>query len=57
MLEKPPDLMIDNLPMAGWHDEVQQDVDAIVAESGVTLDTGLLGENVVVLPLEVSDDL
>jgi len=43
--------------MAGRYNEVQQDVDTIVAESGITLDTGFLGKNIIVLPLKVSDNL
>lgn len=38
-------------------DEVQQNVHAVVAESGVTLNTRFLCENVIVLTLEVADDL
>ena len=38
-------------------DEVQKSMDTVVAEAGITLDTRLLCENVVVLPLEVTDDL
>lgn len=43
--------------MAGRSDEVEKDVDTIVTEAGVTLDTRLLGENVIVLTLEVADNL
>jgi hypothetical protein len=43
--------------MACRDDEVQQNVDTVVAESGVTLDTRLLSKNVIVLPLEVSNNL
>lgn len=43
--------------MAGGRDEVEQDVDAVVPKTRVTLDTGLLSKNVIVLPLEVSDNL
>jgi hypothetical protein len=43
--------------MAGGCDEVEQDVDTVVAESGVTLDTRLLGQNVIVLALEVANNL
>jgi hypothetical protein len=43
--------------MAGRGDEVEKNVDSIVAEAWVTLDTGLLGENIVVLPLQVANDL
>lgn len=38
-------------------DEVEEAVYTVVPEARVTLDTGLLGENVVVLPLEEADDL
>ena len=38
-------------------DEVQQNVHAVVAESGVTLNTRFLCENIIVLTLEVADDL
>jgi hypothetical protein len=44
------------IPVTGGCDEVEQDVNTVVAESRVTLDTRLLGENVVVLALEVADD-
>jgi hypothetical protein len=43
--------------MAGRSDEVQRSVHAVVSEARVTLDTRLLGENIIILPLEVSDDL
>lgn len=43
--------------MAGRSDEVQQHMDAVVAESGVTLDSGLLGDNVVVLSFDVANQL
>lgn len=42
--------------MAGWSDEVEQGVDSVVSEARVTLDARLLGQNVVVLSLEVSND-
>ena len=45
-----------SIPVAGRRDEVKQDVYAVVAESGVTLDTRLLCQNVVVLALEVAND-
>lgn len=41
--------------MAGWGDEVKEDVDTVVAESGVTLDAGLFCEDVVVLSLKVTN--
>jgi hypothetical protein len=43
--------------VAGWCDEVQHNVNTVVAESRVTLDTRLLGDNAIVLALEISDDL
>lgn len=46
-----------SIPVTGRCDEVEQDVNAVIAESGVTLDTGLFGKNIVVLTLEVADDL
>ena len=42
--------------MARWCDEVQQNVYTVISESRVTLDARLLGDNAVVLALEVSDD-
>lgn len=45
------------LPVAGRGDEVKENVDTVVAESWVTLDAGLLGENVIVLSLKVSLNL
>lgn len=49
--------MIFFLPVPSRRDEVEHGVNAVVPEARVTLDTGLLGENVVVLPLEVADNL
>ena len=43
--------------MACGCDEVQQHVHTVVPEAGITLDARLLGENVVVLPLEEADNL
>ena len=45
------------LPVAGWGDEVKENVDTVVAKSWVTLDAGLFGENIIVLSLKVSLDL
>lgn len=42
--------------MAGRGDEVEQGVDSVVSEARVTLDTRLLGKNVVVLSLEVPNN-
>ena len=40
---------------SGW-DEVKQSVHSVVPEPGITLDTRLLSQNVVVLALEVAND-
>lgn len=36
-------------PMAGRGDKIKESMDTVVAESGVALDTRLLGENIIVL--------
>jgi hypothetical protein len=43
--------------MAGRSDKVEESVDSVVAEARVTLDTALLGKNIIVLALEVADNL
>ena len=43
--------------MTGRCNEVEQAVNTVVSESGVTLDSGLLGNNVVVLSLNVFNNL
>ena len=43
--------------MTGRCDEVEQNVDTVIPEAGVTLNPGLLCKNVIVLALEVADDL
>ena len=43
--------------MTGGRDEVEQGMDTVITEARVTLDTGLLGENVIVLALKVASDL
>ena len=43
--------------MAGWSNEVEKDVNTVVAESGITLDARLLGKNIIVLSLKVSLNL
>jgi len=43
--------------VTGRSDEVEKDVDSVVTESWVTLDTTFFGENIVVLTFEVSGDL
>lgn len=44
------------IPVASGCDEVEHGMDTVVPEPRVTLDTRLLGQNVVVLPLEEADD-
>ena len=43
--------------MACRCDEVKQDVDTIVPETRVTLDTRLLSKNIIILSLEIADNL
>ncbi len=42
--------------MAGGSNEVEQNVNTIITEPGVTLNSRLLGKNVVVLSLEETND-
>lgn len=42
--------------MAGRRDEIKQGVHPVVLETGVTLDSRLLGEDIVVLTLNVAHD-
>jgi hypothetical protein len=42
--------------MAGRSDKVEEGMHTIVAETGVTLDTRLLGENIIVLSLEIANN-
>lgn len=46
-----------NIPMTSRCDEVKHSVDTVVPESGVTLDTRLLGQNIIVLSLEIANNL
>lgn len=46
-----------NSPMTGWGDKVEQSMNPIVTETWVTLDTGLLCKNIIVLSLKVSYNL
>ena len=43
--------------MAGRRDKIEQSVYAIITESRITFDAGLLGKDVVVLSFEVAHDL
>jgi hypothetical protein len=43
--------------MASWSDEIKQSMDTVIAESGVTFDTGFFSQDVVVLPFEIADNL
>lgn len=44
------------LPMTGRSDEIEEDVHTVVPEPWVTLDPGLLGQDIVVLPLKISNN-
>ena len=46
-----------NIRVTGRGDEVEQSVNSVVPEARVTLDTGLLRENVIVLALQVANNL
>jgi hypothetical protein len=43
--------------MTSRGDEVEHGMNTVVPETGVTLDTRFLRQNVIVLPFEVSNDL
>lgn len=43
--------------MTSGSDKVKHSVDSVVSEAGVTLDTRLLGKNIIILSLEVANDL
>lgn len=45
-----------DLPMSSRRDEVEQDVNAVVAEARITLDTRLLRKDVIVLSFEITND-
>lgn len=45
------------IPMASRRDKVEKSVDTVVPEPGVTLDTRLFSQDIVVLALEVANDL
>lgn len=49
-------LLVD-VPVTGRCDEVEKDVNTVVAESRVALDARLLCENVIVLSLEITNNL
>jgi hypothetical protein len=43
--------------VTGGCDEIKEDVDTVVSEARVTLDSGLLSKDVIILALEVADNL
>jgi hypothetical protein len=43
--------------MAGRRDKVEKGMHSVVSESGVTLDTRFLGQDVIVLSLKVANNL
>ncbi len=42
--------------MSGGSDEVEKGMNTIVTETWITLDAGLLGENVIILSLKIAND-
>jgi hypothetical protein len=46
-----------DIPVAGRGDEIEKRVDTVVSEAGITLDTRLFRQDVIVLALEISDNL
>lgn len=45
------------LPVASRGDKVKQGVDTVVAETRITLDPGLLRQNIIVLSFQISENL
>jgi len=43
--------------MPGRRDEVQQSMNTVISETGVTFDTRLFSKNIVVLTLKIANDL
>jgi len=43
--------------MASWCDEVEQNMNTIIAETWFTLDSGLHSQNIIVLSFKIADDL
>lgn len=43
--------------MTGGGDKVEEGVDTVVAETGVTLNPGLLRQNIIVLSFQISENL
>jgi hypothetical protein len=43
--------------MAGRSDKVEHSMDTVVPEARVTLDTGLLSEDIVILSLKITNNL
>lgn len=46
-----------SLPVASGSDKVKKGVDTVVAEARITLDPGLLGQNIIVLSFQISENL
>lgn len=53
---EPGNELYGSLPMSCWRDKVEHSVNTVVAEPRVTFDPGLHGENVIVLPFEITHD-
>jgi hypothetical protein len=49
--------MQDYLPVSCRSDEVEESMNTIIAETRITLDTGLLCKNIIVLSFQITDNL
>lgn len=43
--------------MSSGRDKIEKGVNTIVAEAGITLDTGLLCKNIIILSFKIADNL
>jgi hypothetical protein len=50
-------LLLENLRVTSRLDKVEQSVNSVIPESGVSLDPRLLGQDIIILPLEIRRDL
>jgi len=48
--------MCEDKPMASWCDKVKESMNTVIAESGVSLDTGFRCKNIIVLSLKITND-
>ena len=50
-------ISFNHLRVTSWGNKIEKSMDTVIPEARVTLDAGLLRENIVILPLKVTDDL